>query len=138
MARSLKGALVTRDAIVGGIAAGFVHAGVSIVLWNTWFEHLREMYIAKPQNAAFFLLGMFLLGFVPVLFYIGEKIRSPAVIVGVLLVLSGTASLLMGPVTAPSGNPTPFGIYILLWPLIVALAGVAGVREFRRNQPAPE
>lgn len=124
--------LVTRDAIIVGLVAGLVHVTVSVVLWNSWFDNLWRMFSVKPQNAVYLLLGMFLLGFVPVLFYVGNKVRSPAVIVGTLLFLSGFASVLAGPVTAPSASPTPFALYILLWPGIVALSGLTGVWENHR------
>ena len=90
----------------------------------------------KPLNGAYIVLGMFLLGFVPVFFYVGEKLISPAIIIVVFLLVSGLGSWLAGPVRPPSAVPTPFGLYILLWVGVVALAGVIGRLEYRRKQRA--
>jgi hypothetical protein len=76
---------------------------------------------------------MFMLGFVPAMFYAGRKVVSPAIITAILLVLSGFGSWLAGPVFAPSSNPTPFGLYILFWVGIVVLVGVSGRWEARRQ-----
>ncbi|SEP00027.1 hypothetical protein SAMN04487948_11045 [Halogranum amylolyticum] len=90
--------------------------------------------MTKPLNGAYIILGMFLLGFVPVVFYIGEKVMSPAIIVALSLLLSGFGSWLAGPVSAPSAIPTPFALYILLWVGVVALASLSGGLEYRRKQ----
>jgi hypothetical protein len=90
--------------------------------------------MTKPLNGAYIVLGMFLLGFVPVLFYVGEKVISSALIVAVFLPLSGVGSWLAGPVRAPSAVPTPFGLYILFWAGIVVLVSVTGGLEYRRKQ----
>jgi len=136
MDRRSKQSIVTRTSLIGGVVGGLIHGGVAVVLWNAWFENLSEMYMLKPQNAVYYLFGMFLLGFVPVVFLVGQKVRSPAIVVGALLLLSGLASWLAGPVTAPSANPTAFGLYVLLWPGIVALASLTGVWEYRRSHRA--
>jgi len=134
MARTSQQSIVTRTAIVGGMVGGVVHAGVAVVLWNRWFDNLWELLLTKPLNGAYIVLGMFLLGFVPVLFYVGEKVISPAIIVAVFLLLSGLGSWLAGPVPAPSAVPTPFSLYILFWVGVVALAGVTGGLEYRRRE----
>ena len=77
---------------------------------------------------------MFLLGFVPVLFYVGEKLISPAIIVAVLFLLSGVGSWRAGPVRAPSAVPTAFALYILFWVGIVVFAGLKGGLEYRRRR----
>jgi len=134
MDNSSKQSIITRTSIIGGVVGGLVHVSVAIFLWNSWFENLSEMYLVKPQNAVYYLLGMFLLGLVPIMFYVETKIRLPAILVGAFLLVSGFASWLADPVTAPSANPTAFGLYILLWPGIVALASLTGVWEYRRSQ----
>jgi predicted membrane-bound spermidine synthase len=107
---------------------------LAVFLWNNWFDNLWEMLMTKPLNGAYIVLGMFLLGFVPVLFYVGETVVSPAIIVAVFLLLSGLGSWLAGPVRAPSAVPTPFALYILLWVGVVALASLLGGLEYRRKQ----
>ena len=92
------------------------------------------MLVTKPLNGAYILLGMFLLGFIPALFYAGEKVVSPAIIITVFLLISTLSSWLAGPVRPPSAVPTLFGLYILFWIGIAALAGVIGGFEYRRKQ----
>ena len=134
MARTVQQSIVTRTSIIGGSVGGLVHAVVAVVLWNRWFDNLWDLLVAKPLHGAYIVLGMFLLGFVPVLFYLGEKVVSPALIVAVFLFLSGVGSWLAGPVRAPSAVPTPFGLYILFWAGVVVLASVTGGLEYRRKQ----
>lgn len=134
MARTSTQSIVTRTSIIGGLVGGLVHASLAVFLWNRWFDNLWEMLMTKPLNGAYIVFGMFLLGFVPVLFYVGEKVISPAIIVAVFLLFSGLGSWLAGAVRAPSAVPTPFALYILFWVGIVALAGVIGGFEYRRKQ----
>lgn len=128
--------LVSRGSIIGGVVGGIIHAGVATVLWNYWFDNLEEMLTTKPLNGAYVVLGMFLLGFVPVLFYVGKRIISPAIIVGVCLLGSAFGSWLATPVRAPAAIPTPFALYILFWVGVVALACLTGGLEFRRSHRA--
>ncbi|WP_435062532.1 hypothetical protein [Halobaculum sp. EA56] len=118
------------------MVGGLVHAGVAVPLWNRWFDDLGELLAIKPLSGAYIVLGMFLLGFVPAVFYVSERVVSPAVVVGVPLLLSALGSWQAGPVRAPSAGPTPFALYILLWVGVVALAGVTGRSEYRRGQRA--
>ncbi|MEF8977731.1 MAG: hypothetical protein V5A39_02510 [Haloarculaceae archaeon] len=128
--------LVTRTSIVGGLVGGLVHASIAVVLWNYWFDSIWAMLTTKPLNGVYLLLGMFLLGFVPVVFYVSEKVVSPVIVVVGFLLLSGVGSWLATPVRAPSAAPTPFALYILLWAGIVALAGLTGGFEYRRKHRA--
>jgi hypothetical protein len=130
--------LVSPASIIGGVVGGIVHAGVAVVLWNYWFDNLGEMLTVKPLNGAYIVLGMFLLGFVPVLFYVGDRVISPVIVVAVLLLLSAAGSWLANPVFAPTAVPTPFALYILLWIGVIALAGLAGGVEYRRTHRATE
>lgn len=123
--------LISPVSIIGGVVGGVTHAGVAAFLWNYWFDNLGEVLVVKPLNGAYIFLGMFLLGFVPVLFYMGERIISPAVIVAVCLVLSAFGSWLVNSVRAPAAVPTPFGLYILLWVGVIAFASVTGGLEYR-------
>lgn len=136
MVEEAKQSLVTRTSIISGLVGGLVHAGVAVSLWNYWFDNLWDMLVIKPFNGAYIILGMFLLGFVPVLFYVGEKVIAPAIVVAVFLLLSGFGSWLAGPVRAPSSVPTPFALYILFWVGVVALSGLTGRLEYRRKQRA--
>lgn len=126
--------LRSRTSIIGGLVGGIVHTGVAVFLWNYWFDNLWEMLLIKPLNGAYIILGMFLLGFVPVLFYVGEKVVSPALIIAACLLLSGFGSWWAGSVGAPSAVPTPFALYILFWVGVIALASLTGGLEYRRKQ----
>ncbi|WP_416839408.1 hypothetical protein [Haloferax sp. DFSO52] len=136
MARAPEQSMFTRSSILTGLVAGLAHTALAVLLWNHWFDDLFDLIAVKPLNGAYILLGMFLLGFVPALFYVGEKVKSPAAIIAVLLLLSGLGSWLAGPVRPPSAVPTPFALYILSWIGVVALAGVIGGFEYRRKQRA--
>lgn len=137
MAGNSKQSLVSRASVIGGLVGGLVHAGVAVVLWNFFgFDNLWEMLVLKPLNGGYIVLGMFLLGFVPVLFYVGKKAISPVIVVAGSLLLSGFGSWLAGPVRAPSAVPTPFALYILLWVGVVALAGLTGGVESRHKHRA--
>lgn len=131
-----KHSLVSRSSISSGVVVGLVHSGIAVLLWNHWFDNLGEMLAVKPLNAIYISLGMFLLGFVPAVFYVGQEVISPAIIVGGLLVLSGVGSWVAGSVVAPRSAPTPFGLYVLSWVGIVALGVIAGRLESRRNRRA--
>ena len=125
--------LVSTMSLLGGAVAGLVHAGLAVVLWNYWFDDLGAMLAVKPLNGLYVGLGMFLLGFVPAVFYAGQKVVSPAIIVAVLLVLSGIGSWVTTSVRAPSAVPTPFGLYILFWVGTVVLISITGSVESRRK-----
>lgn len=128
--------LISTTTILSGVVVGLVHAGIAAILWNQWFDNLGELLAIKPLEGLYVGLGMFLLGFVPAVFYAGRKILSPAIIVAVLLVLSVVGSWVAGPVRAPSVSPAPFGLYILFWVGIVVLVGLSGRLELRRKQRA--
>lgn len=129
--------LVSRTSIIGGLIGGLVHTGVAVFLWQYFgFDNLWELITIKPLIGMYILLGMFVLGFVPAIAYVGQKFMSPALVVGGLLLLSGIGSWMAGPVRAPSAVPTPFGFYVLLWFGVVALAGLTGGFEYRRKRRA--
>ena len=136
MGRTPEQSIKTKSSIMGGLVGGLAHTGLAVLLWNSWFDDLWGMVMAKPLNGAYILLGMFLLGFIPALFYVGERVISPTIIVAVFLLLSGLGSWLAGSVRPPSAVPTPFALYILAWVGIIALAGVIGGFEYRRKQRA--
>lgn len=134
MTRTSQQSILTETSVIAGSVGGLVHTGVAVFLWNDWFDNLWEMLMTKPLNGAYVILGMFLLGFVPVLFYASEKLISPGIVVGVFLLLSGVGSWLMGAVRAPATVPTPFALYIVFWVGVVALASLTGGLEYRRKQ----
>lgn len=127
---------VSLASIIGGMVGGIVHAGFAAFLWNYWFDNLGEMLTVKPFNGAYIILGMFLLGFVPILLYVDERVISPVIVVAVFLLFSAVGSWLATPVRAPAAVPTPFALYILLWVGVIALAGLAGGLEYRRTYRA--
>jgi len=119
--------LLSRASISTGSVVGLLHAGVAVLLWDYFgLDNLPELVAIKPLVGGYILVGMFALGFVPTLFYVSRTFVSPAAVVGGSLLLSIVGSLLVGPVRAPAGTPTPFGFYILFWIGVVALAGLIG------------
>jgi len=129
--------LVSRTSLLAGLVGGLVHAGVAVLLWDYFgFDNLGELLVTKPLVGMYIFLGMFALGFVPVLFYVGQQFVSPAFVVGVSLLLSAFGSWLAGPARAPVGTPTPFGLYVLFWVGVVALAGLTGGVERKRRRGA--
>jgi len=134
MSKLLTRSLVSKTSIVGGLIGGLVHAGLSIFLWNYLYESVWEILRVDPFQGVYTILGMFLLGFVPVVIYIDKKVISPAIIIGGLLTFSGISSWLIGPPRAPFGGPTPFGVYILLWVGIIVFAVAMGRHEYRQVQ----
>ena len=92
MAPTSEQSIITRVSIVGGLTGGVAHTALAVLLWNNWFDDLWGMLVTKPLNGAYILLGMFLLGFIPALFYVGEKVISPAIIITVFLLISTLSS----------------------------------------------
>lgn len=112
---------------------GLFHAGVAVFLRDYFgFDDLRGLLLIKPLIGMDILLGMSVLGFVPALFYVGQKFISLALVIGGLLLLSASGSWLAGPVRA---TPSPFGFYVVFWIGVVALAGSVGRSEYRWKQP---
>jgi len=119
---------------ISALLAGLLHAGVAIFLWNVFlYDNLWELLLIKPPSGAYVLVGMFALGFVPVLYSITQKSVSPVLLVSVLLIVS-VYSEWQGYFTSPVGGPGPFGVYILSWIGVVLLAGLAGVVERKLTQ----
>lgn len=137
MAEKALRPLLSTTSVIGGSVVGLVHAGVAVFLWHHFgYDNLRELLAIKPLNGMYILSGMFLLGFVPAAFYLGKRLVSPALVVAGVLALTIVGSWLAGPVRAPTGAPTPFGLYVLAWLGIVVVAGLAGVVERNRTQRA--
>lgn len=127
-----------RDSAVAGLIGGLLHAGIAVFLWNHFgFDNLWELLILKPLTGGYILLGMFVLGSVPAMFYAGREVISPGFLVAALFLLSGIGSWQALPGGAPRGAPTPFGLYILLWVGVIALVSLAGVVELKRKTRKP-
>lgn len=130
---------VSRTALLAGSVGGLLHAAVAALLWTHFgFDDLLELLTIKPLLGTYVLLGMFLLGFVPVRFYVDQRVVSAGFVVGGLLILSALGSWLGGPVEAPSATPSPFGFYVLGWVGVVALAWLTARVERRRRRGAIE
>lgn len=136
MSDSSRRSLASTTTIASGVIVGFTHLAVAVLLWNHWFDNLWELTATKPLSGLYLLLGMFSLGFVPTVLYVGRKVVSPAIIVGGSLVIGGAGSALLSAVTAPSAAPTPFALYAFLWAGILLIGIMAGRSEFSRNQQA--
>ena len=127
--------LVSRTSIIGGLIGGLVHAATVVVLWNYFgLDDLGELVAIKPLYGLYLILGMFVLGFLPALFYVGQNYIFPAFVVSGSLFVSAIGSWQAGPVRAPVGGPTPFGVYVVFWVGVVVLAGLAAGFERTRKR----
>lgn len=122
-------------AIAGVVGAGIAHAVLAALLWDyVGHDSLVELWAVKPLNGLYIGLGLFLLGAVPAALYVEREVVSPGVIVVGLLVASTAATVVSGPARAPAGGPTPFGLYVLAWIGVLALAGLSARVEARRGR----
>lgn len=89
--------------------------------------------------------GAFLLGVLPAALVTTKRLVSPVVLVSILYVLSayGTWSVYVAPTTPPTPvDPTPFGWFLIGWPVVAVTAllvgGVEfGLRRFRERTTKP-
>lgn len=126
-----------RTSLIGGLLGGLFHTALAVGLWTGFgLDDLLELASVKPLYGLYVFLGMFALGFVPAVFYLGGDHVMPGLVVGSFLILSVVPSWRAGPAEAPQGGPTPFGFYILFWIGIIVLAVLAARFEHTGSQPS--
>lgn len=115
-----------------------LHAVAAATLWTRFgFENLLAAFGTEPVYATYATLGMVLAGAVPAALARWRGTATPVLLVAVAFALAaaGTWTTVRRGLT-PVG-PTPFGWYVLLWPVVVSLAGLVGELEWRTRQYRP-
>ncbi|KDS90711.1 hypothetical protein FK85_11005 [Halorubrum saccharovorum] len=118
----------SRRALGIGLFAGLAHLIVGGAL-SVWFGF---SWAANPF-LAYVALGGLLLGAVPVVLLVENRLVAPSIVVAVAFVASayGTWSVYVAPevIPAPVG-PTPFGWYLIGWVVVLGAALVTGGVEY--------
>ncbi|WP_018256973.1 hypothetical protein [Halomicrobium katesii] len=121
-------------AAVGGIS----HLALVAALW-LWFGFTTRV----ADNEAFLVyttLGAVALGAVPTLLIAARRLASPLVVVGGtgLATAAQTWLVYVAPQTPPAPvGPTPFGWYLVGWPVVAAVALAGGATEHRLRRTGP-
>ncbi|SEO92897.1 hypothetical protein SAMN04487948_10831 [Halogranum amylolyticum] len=121
------------------LLAALLHTVAAGVLW-TWFGFDTGVAGDEPFFA-YVAVGAVLLGALPAVAVATRRLRAPALVVAAAFTLSayGTWSIVDSGLTPV--DPTPFGWYLLGWPLVAVAAllvggGEYGLRRYRRSPTA--
>ena len=118
-----------------GIVTGLVHLLISVLLWYRFeFESLLTLFSSETSYAAYVVVGMFVVGFVPGVLYAQQRAVSPLFIVVGLLALTGFGTWQTVQSNLTPVGPTPFGWYTLLWVGVLVIAGLFGGVELQIKQ----
>lgn len=118
-----------------GIVTGLVHLLISVLLWYRFeFESLLTLFSSETLYAAYVVVGMFVVGFVPGVLYAQQRAVSPLFIVVGLLALTGFGTWQTVQSNLTPVGPTPFGWYTLLWVGVLVIAGLFGGVELQIKQ----
>lgn len=118
-------------ALLGGLAIGLLHAIASLMLWEYFnFENPFAAFAREPAYAVYMIVGMLLLGIVPGIFILQDRIVSPPILIGGLFLFGAYGTWKVDQSGLTPVDPTPFGWYNFLWPGIVVVAVVAGGIEY--------
>ena len=113
-------------AVVGGIG----HLALVAALW-LWFGFTTRV-ADNEAFLAYVALGALALGAVPTLLIAARRLASPAVVVGGIGLATAARTWLVyvAPQTPPAPvGPTPFGWYLVGWPVVAAVALAGGAVE---------
>ena len=117
--------------------AGVLHTAVSALLW-TWFDFTTRV-AGNELFLTYVAVGAFLLGALPAVAVASARLVTPVLVVTVSFLLSayGTWSLVASGLTPV--DPTPFGWYLLGWPVVVGGVLLVGAGEYglRRHRQRP-
>lgn len=110
------------------LLAALLHPVAAGLLW-TWFGFDTNV-AGEELFFAYVVVGAFLLGALPAVAFATRRLRAPAVVVVAAFTLSayGTWSIVAAGVTPV--DPTPFGWYLLGWPLVAIVALLVGGVEY--------
>jgi hypothetical protein len=131
-----SGPLLTKASVISGLVGGLAHTGVAALIWQQGGVSLWAFVFEEPYNlAAMYLgLGVFSLGFVPALLYVGREVTSPAKVIVGFLLFSMVGSWLLGRPRPPATGLTMFGLYLFVWVIPVGFAVVAADIEYRQKR----
>ncbi|MFO8114183.1 MAG: hypothetical protein R6U01_02280 [Halorubrum sp.] len=122
----------SRRALGIGLLAGLVHLIASGALAE-WFG----FSIGGTLFLGDVVGGGLLLGAVPVAISVETRLVAPSSVVGAALAASayGTWSVCVAPEVNPTPvDPTPFGWYLIGWPVVMGAALVTGGAEYGLRQ----
>ena len=121
---------VAAAAVVGGTA----HTAAAVGL-SSWFFDTSLLSTGLDWPYVYTLVGAVLTGGIPAGLYRARRARSPAVVVAVLGLLAAVGSWQTISSPAVAVGPTPFGWYLLGWPVVVGCAvAAAGVELWLRSR----
>lgn len=125
------------------LLTGLGAIAITSLLW-TWFEFTTRL-AGNELFLAYNVGGAFVLGALPAALLTRKRLVSPAVVVGCLFLFTAysTWSTYVAPATPPTPvDPTPFGWYLLGWPVVVLIAVFFGgvehvLRRYQRRTSTP-
>ena|GEM_PF-1939310 len=115
---------VAAAAVVGGAAHTAVVAGL-----GSWFFDTSVLSTGLGWSYAYTLVGAVLTGAVPVGLHRARRARTPVAVVAVLGLLAAAGSWQTVSSPGVPVGPTPFGWYLLGWPVVVGAAAAVGGLE---------
>jgi len=122
--------VIVAAAVVGSVAHATAAAVVSSVLFP-----LTALPTDLNWPYTYALVGSLVTGGVPVILYRARRVRAPAAVVAVLGLLAAVGSWQTLQSAAALVGPTPFGWYLLGWPVVVGCAvAAAGVELWLRSR----
>lgn len=120
--------------------AGVATLALTALCW-TWFDF--STHAGNELFFAYVAVGAFCLGALPTALATAKRLVAPAFVVSILYGLSayGTWSVYVATTTPPTPvDPTPFGWFLIGWPVVAVAALLVGGVEFglRRVRDASE
>ncbi|WP_435093568.1 hypothetical protein [Halorubrum sp. N11] len=128
MSPAIAALVPARRALGIGLLAGLVHLIVTGALAE-WFGFTMNV----NPFLGYVAVGGLLLGAVPVVLLVENRLVVPSIVVVVALAVSayGTWSVSVAPDVTPTPvDPTPFGWYLIGWVVVLGAALVAGGVEY--------
>lgn len=128
MPSAITDSVSSRRAIGVGLSAGLAHLIVAGALAE-WFD----LSIGVGLFLGYVAIGSLLIGAVPVVLLVENRLVAPSSVVCIALAASTyeTWSVYVAPDVVPTPvDPTPFGWYLIGWPVVIGAALAAGGGEY--------
>lgn len=122
--------LHSKKTLTTTLLAGVATLALTALCW-TWFDFATRA--GNELVLAYVGVGAFCLGALPAALATAKRLFAPALVVSALYLLSayGTWSVYVAPATPPAPvDPTPFGWFLLWWPVVTVAALLVGGVEF--------